>query len=68
MSLIGENPGIPRLAFSEETHLGNREVADFLPLRLGYYVETISAVMSAADERGSSVQGFPFLHMNEHCR
>lgn len=47
MSLIGENPGIPRLVFSEEIQLGNRRIADFLSTRLGYYIETISALIVA---------------------
>lgn len=57
MTLIGENPGIPRLVFSEEIHLGNRKIAEYLSVRLGYYVETISAVMAAAIAEGECAEG-----------
>lgn len=52
MALIGAHPGIPRLVFSEEIHLGNRKIADFLAVRLGYYVETISSIIAAGSAEG----------------
>jgi AcrR family transcriptional regulator len=52
MSLIAEQPGIPRLVFSEDVHLGNRKLAETIAFRMGSYVETITGVIAAGIQEG----------------
>ena len=52
MSLIAEQPGIPRFVFSEDVHLGNRKVADTIAFRIGSYVETLSGIIEAGISEG----------------
>lgn len=52
MSLIAEQPGIPRLVFSEDVHLGNRKLAETIAFRMGSYVETIAGVIAAGIQEG----------------
>jgi AcrR family transcriptional regulator len=52
ISLITEHPGIPRFVFSDDVHLGHRNIADKLALRIGSYVETITGVIAAGIAEG----------------
>jgi len=52
MSLIAEQPGIPRLVFSEDVQLGNRKLAETISFRMGSYVETIAGVIAAGIQEG----------------
>jgi len=52
-ALIAANPGLPRFMFSEEIHLGNRELATAMAGRMAGYIETLSSLIAAgisADE------------------
>ncbi len=52
ITLITAHPGIPRFVFSDDVHLGHRNIADILALRIGNYIETISGVISAGIAEG----------------
>jgi len=47
VSLIAEHPGIPRFIFSDEVHLGDRDLSRVIALRLASYVETLSGIIAA---------------------
>jgi len=47
IAMITEHPGIPRFVFSDDIHLGHRNLADTLALRIGNYIETITGVIAA---------------------
>lgn len=49
---IAEHPGIPRLVFSEEVHLGERQVAEALSGRIASYVETLAGIIAAGVAEG----------------
>ncbi|TWJ14066.1 TetR/AcrR family transcriptional regulator [Geobacter argillaceus] len=55
--LISEHPGIPRFVFSDDVHLGHRNIADKLALRIGNYVETITGVIAASIAEGELKPG-----------
>lgn len=57
ISLIAEHPGIPRFVFSEDLHLGHRNIADKLALRIGNYIETITGVIAAGIAEGELKPG-----------
>ena len=57
ISLIIEHPGIPRFVFSDDIHLGHRQVTEILAGRIGNYVETISGVIAAAIAEGELKPG-----------
>jgi AcrR family transcriptional regulator len=57
ITLIAEHPGIPRFVFSDDIHLGHRNVTDNLSLRLGNYVATITGVIAAAIAEGELKPG-----------
>lgn len=46
-ALIAVNPGLPRFMFSEEIHLGNRELAAAMAGRMTDYIETLSGLIAA---------------------
>lgn len=52
VALIIEHPGIPRFVFSDDIHLGQRNLADTLALRIGTYIETITGVIAAGIAEG----------------
>lgn len=52
ITLITENPGIPRFVFSDDVHLGHRNIADKLALRICNYVETITGIIAAGIAEG----------------
>ncbi|HEY6872585.1 MAG TPA: TetR/AcrR family transcriptional regulator [Geobacteraceae bacterium] len=52
MNLVDELPGIPRLIFSEDIHLGNRKLAETFAFRIGNYVETVSGIIAAGVHEG----------------
>jgi len=52
ITLITEHPGIPRFVFSDDIHLGHRNIADKLALRIGNYIETITGVIAAGIAEG----------------
>ncbi len=52
ITLIVEHPGIPRFVFSDDIHLGHQDVASYLALRIGNYVETISGIIAAGINEG----------------
>ncbi|MHC1698084.1 MAG: TetR/AcrR family transcriptional regulator [Geobacteraceae bacterium] len=52
MSLIAEQPGIPRLVFSEDVHFGNRKLAEIIAFRMGSYIETLAGVIAAGIREG----------------
>jgi len=57
MSLIAEQPGIPRFVFSEEVHLGNRKVAETISFRMNSYIETLAGIIAAGILEGELRQG-----------
>lgn len=57
INLITEHPGIPRFVFSDDIHLGQRNLADTLALRIGNYIETITGVIAAGIAEGELKQG-----------
>lgn len=57
MSIIAEQPGIPRFIFSEDVHLGNSSVSNVLSTRIGNYVETLSGIIAAGIKEGELKQG-----------
>jgi AcrR family transcriptional regulator len=52
VALIIEHPGIPRFVFSDDIHLGQRNLADTLAQRIGNYIETITGVITAGIAEG----------------
>ena len=57
ITLISEYPGIPRFVFSDDVHLGHRNIADILALRIGNYIETITGVIAAGIAEGELKPG-----------
>lgn len=57
IALITEHPGIPRFVFSDDVHLGHRNIADMLALRIGNYIETITGVIAAGIAEGELKPG-----------
>ena len=57
ITLITEHPGIPRFVFSDDVHLGHRNIADKLALRIGNYIETITGVIAAGIAEGELKPG-----------
>lgn len=57
VALIIEHPGIPRFVFSDDIHLGQRNLADTLALRIGTYIETITGVIAAGIAEGDLKPG-----------
>ncbi|KAB0667709.1 TetR/AcrR family transcriptional regulator [Oryzomonas japonica] len=57
ISIVATYPGIPRFMFSEDTHLGNPDLAKKLAMRIGNYVETLSGVIAAGIDEGELKQG-----------
>lgn len=57
ISLIAEHPGITRFVFSDDVHLGHRNIADKLALRIGNYIETITGVIAAGIVEGELKPG-----------
>jgi AcrR family transcriptional regulator len=57
INLIAEYPGIPRFVFSDDVHLGHRNVADILAVRIGNYIETITGVIAAGIAEGELKPG-----------
>jgi AcrR family transcriptional regulator len=57
IALITEHPGIPRFVFSDDIHLGHRNLADTLALRIGNYIETITGVIAAGIAEGELKPG-----------
>ncbi|MBT0663543.1 TetR/AcrR family transcriptional regulator [Geobacter pelophilus] len=57
VALIIEHPGIPRFVFSDDIHLGQRNLADTLALRIGNYIETITGVIAAGIAEGDLKPG-----------
>lgn len=52
IAIITEYPGIPRLVFSDDIHLGHRKIAETLSLRIGSYIETLTGVIGAGIDEG----------------
>ena len=52
IALIEEHPGLPRLIFSEDIRLGNRELGEKISLRLRSYVETLAGIIAAGINEG----------------
>lgn len=60
ITLISENPGIPRFVFSDDVHICHPDIADILAQRIGNYIETITGVIAAGIAEGELRQGlFP---------
>ena len=57
ITLITEHPGIPRFVFSDDVHLGHRNIAEKLALRIGNYIETITGVIAAGIAEGELKPG-----------
>ncbi len=57
MTLIAEQPGVPRFIFSEDVHLGDRKLAETVAFRIGTYVETLSGVIAAGIDEGELREG-----------
>ena len=57
VALVAENPGIPRFVFSDDVHLGHRNIAEKLALRIGNYIETITGVIAAGITEGELKPG-----------
>lgn len=60
IALITEHPGIPRFVFSDDIHLGQRDLADALSVRIGNYIELITGLIAAGIAEGDLKTGlFP---------
>ncbi len=60
IALIAEHPGIPRFVFSDDIHLGHKNIAERLALRIGNYIETLTGVIAAGVAEGELKPGlFP---------
>jgi AcrR family transcriptional regulator len=60
IALITDHPGIPRLVFSDDIHLGHKNIAESLALRIGNYIETLTGVIAAGIAEGELKSGlFP---------
>jgi AcrR family transcriptional regulator len=57
ISMITAHPGIPRFVFSDDVHLGHKNIADKLALRIGNYIETITGVIAAGIAEGELKPG-----------
>lgn len=57
IALLSENPGIPRLVFSDDVHLSHRTLAATLAQRIGNYVETVTGVIAAGVAEGDLRSG-----------
>ncbi len=57
IALIEENPGMPRLIFSEDIRLGNRKLGEKISLLLRGYVDTLAGVIAAGVDEGDFRQG-----------
>lgn len=57
ISIIADHPGIPRFVFSDDVHLGHRNIAEKLSLRIGNYIETITGVIAAGIAEGQIKPG-----------
>ena len=51
-ALIAANPGLPRFIFSEEIHLGDRQLAQTIAGKMAGYIETLSKVITAGIKDG----------------
>ncbi len=51
-ALIAANPGLPRFMFSEEIHLGDRQLAKTIAGKMAGYIETLSNVIAAGIKSG----------------
>lgn len=52
VALIAANPGLPRFIFSEEIHLGDRQLAQTIAGKMAGYIETLSNVIAAGVKTG----------------
>jgi len=52
IALVTEHPGIPRFVFSDDIHLGHREVAEVLAGHIASYVQTLTGVVAAGIAEG----------------
>jgi len=57
ISMLAENPGMPRFIFSEEVHLRDRALAQAMAVRMGSYVESIAGIIAAGVEEGDFREG-----------
>jgi len=57
IALIQEHPGVPRFVFSDDIHLGYRDVAETLAGHIGTYVQTITGVIAAGIAEGDFQPG-----------
>ncbi len=57
VTLIRENPGMPRFMFSEDVHLGSRKLSENISFRIASYVEILSGVIAAGIGEGQLRQG-----------
>ena len=57
ISVVAELPGIPRFVFSDDVHLGYRDIAAKLAVRIGNYIETITGVIAAGIAEGDIKPG-----------
>jgi AcrR family transcriptional regulator len=51
-ALISANPGLPRFVFSEDIHLGDRELAAVIAARMADYIKTISDIIATGSKNG----------------
>ncbi len=51
-ALIAANPGLPRFIFSEEIHLGDRQLAKTIAGKMAGYIETLSNIINAGIKNG----------------
>lgn len=52
ITLVIEHPGIPRFVFSDQVHLGDREVAQLMAGKIVGYVDTLTGVIAAGINEG----------------
>lgn len=57
IALIAANPGLPRFIFSEELHLGDRQLAAAITGRMANYVAILSAIIAEGREAGEFRRG-----------
>ena len=52
MTLVGEQPGIPRFVNSEDVQLSDRKLAETVAFHIGNYVKIVAAVVATGVENG----------------
>ena len=57
MTLVAEQPGIPRFVYSEDVHLGNRKLTETVAFLIGSYVKIVTGIIAAGIAAGELRKG-----------